>query len=134
MTKPVGESWKYQYPLIIKRDKWLELFGHKDIFDELTMQLIEFVYNQPDHKSTVFDIYNKSGYFISYSHVTAQNRTVSKALYKHFEKEPPLNQKGGRRYFNVMFDGVPENEFDELGHFIWRLRPELVDALEEYRK
>lgn len=131
MVKPAGKSWHYQDPLEISKGEWIELFCHKDIFDDITMQLIEFVYNQPGHQSTVFDICNKSGFFVSYSHVTAKNRTLSKALYRHFDKEPLLNETGGRRYFNVMFDGVPEHEFDDFGHFIWRLRPELINALEE---
>jgi hypothetical protein len=40
-----------------------------------------------------------------------------------------FNSRGGKSYWNVLFDGAVEREPDDKGKFIWKLRPSLVSAL-----
>lgn len=56
-------------------------------------------------------------------------------IYHKLRKEPPFNNKGkgGKRYWNVLFGGDSERAFDEMGKFIWKLRPSLVSALQQLR-
>jgi hypothetical protein len=67
----------------------------------------------------------------SQQQITALNRSVAKKIYKKLDQVPPFNSAGGKRYWNVIFDGNPQCEVNKLGYYIWRLRPNLIIAMQE---
>lgn len=92
--------------------------------------MVIFVYSQPNCQSSATEIGEALG-GVTQQKVTALNRSISRKIYKKLNKVPPYDNKGkgGKRFWNVVFDGDPEKIFNEDGYFIWRLRPQLVFAL-----
>lgn len=125
----VATQWQNQDILSLSTEQWLEILQNTDIFDNDGLAMIDFVYQQPNYTSTASDI--ASHFNVHYNKVTAQNRRIAKKLYSKFSQEPPGDDKGnGFRYWNTLFDGIPEHPQDENSHFYWRLRPNLIRAWE----
>ncbi|GGE35075.1 hypothetical protein GCM10011391_12240 [Pullulanibacillus camelliae] len=121
-------SWRNQDPLELNERDWLMLLNDQNIFDKTAWRMINFVYDQLNCQSSATEIGEALG-GVSQQQVTAWNRKISKKIYTKLNKEPPNNSRGGQRYWNVLFDGDDQQETDESGFFIWRLRPDLVSAL-----
>ncbi|GAB7058168.1 MULTISPECIES: hypothetical protein [unclassified Paenibacillus] len=126
--------WQGQDTLNLDEKEWLVLLKDKDIFDEIGLSMVSFVYDQPDFQSNATEIGEALG-GVSQQQVTAWNRGISKKIYKKLRKEPPFNSKGkgGKRWWNGLFDGDSERVFNERGKFIWKLRPSLISALSQLR-
>lgn len=95
--------------------------------------MIQFVYRQRNHESTVSSIaefYSSISQKIHYNRVCAWNRKAAKALYHQYGLEPPIDKDGKKRYWNAVFDGETETLMDEYNHFYWKLRPNLILAME----
>ncbi|MDY8026142.1 hypothetical protein [Paenibacillus polymyxa] len=124
--------WQGQDTLNLNEEEWLALFQDKEIFKDIGLKMVAFVHGQPNFQSSATEIGEALGGG-SQQQVTAWNRAISKRIYKKLSKTPPFNYHGERRYWNVLFDGDTEQEFDELGRFIWQLRPPLIAAFEQLR-
>ncbi|MFD2369049.1 hypothetical protein ACFSO0_03510 [Brevibacillus sp. GCM10020057] len=124
-------TWHNQDPLNLSAEEWIGLLKDKDIFDEIGLKMVAFVFAQPNCQSSATKIGEALG-GVTQQQVTAWNRRIAKNIYQKLCKEPPLNCKGGNRYWNVLFDGDVDREFDEMGNFIWKLRPSLVSALQQF--
>jgi hypothetical protein len=122
--------WQYQDTLSLNVDDWKNLLSDKDIFNNDAMSMLAFVCKQPNCESSATQIGENLG-GVSQQKITALNRKISKKIYKLRNAEPPNNTKGGKRYWNVIFDGCPSAENNELGYFIWRVRPNLIMALHD---
>lgn len=122
--------WKGQDPLNFNKEEWLEVLQDEDIFDKMGLEMVTFVYEQPNCQSSATEIGEALG-GVSQQQVTAWNRRVARKIFIMLGKEPPHNDKGGKRYWNALFDGDAEHEHDEIGRFIWILRPSLVSALRQ---
>ncbi|MDF9407198.1 MAG: hypothetical protein A4E52_00699 [Pelotomaculum sp. PtaB.Bin013] len=123
--------WHYQDVLQLSVNQWEEALKNPLIFDNNALRMVQFVYNQNNCKSTASEIaeaMSTSNHKIHYNSVCAYNRKVAKALYNKYEIEPPIDENGEKRYWNVIFDGEPEEPQDQQGHFYWKLRPNLVIA------
>lgn len=119
--------------LNLTEDQWMEILQDRKIVDSNILKIIDFVYKKPNHSSTASEIAHH--FDVHYNQVTAWNRNLSKQLYDKFSKEPPRNSEGtGYRYWNVMFDGIPEHSKNRNKHFYWKLRPNLVNAWKEFLK
>ncbi len=122
-------TWIGQDALKLSVDEWNSLLDNSSIFDSDAMALIQFVYLQPLKQSTASDI-GRVLNNVSQQKVTALNRTIAKKIYDLYNEEPPPNSKGGKRYWNVIFDGLADAPLDHNKHFIWRLRNNLIHALD----
>ncbi len=123
-------SWIHQDTLKLSVEQWKLLLSDREIFNDDAIRLISFVYSQPQHQSSATKIgiaFNG----VSQQRVTALNRSVAKKIYEKLGQIPPFNSMGGKRYWNVIFDGNPQCEVNNLGHFIWKLRPNLIIAMRE---
>jgi hypothetical protein len=125
----MSNSWHYQDPLQLTEEEWLSLLSDPEIVDETGREMLAFVYSQPNHQSSATEIGEALG-GVPQQRVTAINRRISRRVYKRLGKVPPPNTKGGKRFWNVLFDGDPDRILNEKGYFIWRLRPAVVAALE----
>lgn len=124
-----AEVWYKQDILKLTVHDWISLLNRNNIFDERAKELVLYVYHQPYHQSTATDI-GKGLNNVPQQTITALNRQISQRIYLFYGKEAPPNSEGGKRYWNVLFDGVIENPLDENSHFIWRLRSNLIAAIE----
>lgn len=124
-------SWQNQDVLHLNVNQWKEALKSPLIFDNNALRMVRFVYNQNNCEATATEIaeaLSTSNRRIHYNRVCAYNRRIAKALYQKYNVEPPRNENGGKRFWNVVFDGEPDNPLDKKGHFYWRLRPNLVIA------
>lgn len=124
-------SWHNQDILNLNVYQWEEALKSPSIFDNNALRMVHFVYNQNNCRSTATQIAKAlsiSNHRIHYNLVCAYNRKVAKALYKKYNLEPPIGDTGENRYWNVIFDGEPDEPQDQSGHFYWKLRPNLVIA------
>lgn len=129
MKKKEPQTWQGQIPLKITVAQWVKFLGDSLIFTPETMVMIYFVYHQKNRQSSATDIADTLN-FSSQQQVTGLNRSAARKIYKYFKKEPPLSsEREGYRYWNLLFDGIPDQTIDDQGKFIWRLRPNLVRAL-----
>jgi|GEM_PF-1644690 len=127
-------SWINQDVLKLSSDEWKQVLWDPQIFSSEALRMVLFVYNQSEHQSTPSAIAQAFSTYrckLHYCHVCAWNRETAKALYRKYAVEPPVNETGSRRYWNVIFDGDPQTPLDQHKHFYWRLRPNLVAALKE---
>jgi hypothetical protein len=128
--KQKTSSWMYQDSLKLTVEQWKSLLFDKKIFNEDAVKLISFVYSQPQHQSSATEIgiiFNGG----SQQKITALNRSIAKKIYTKLDQVPPFNSVGGKRYWNVIFDGNPQCEINHSGYFTWKLRPNLVIAIHE---
>lgn len=126
------DFWRQQDVLQLSVNAWEEVLKDPTIFDNNALRMIRFVYHQDNCQSTATAIaraLSTPNRQLHYNSICAYNRKVAKALYERFQKQPPPNTRGGSRFWNLLFDGVPETPTDENGHFYWRLRPNLVIAM-----
>ena len=63
--------------------------------------------------------------------ICAYNRKVSRKLYHLYNKQPPVSTDLGNRFWNALFDGVPDEPLDKAKHFYWQLRPKLIQAMQQ---
>lgn len=122
-------SWHNQDSLNISIEQWISLLSNSDIFNEEAINMLSFVFSQPNYQSSATEI-GVALNGVTQQKITALNRKIAKKLYKEFNQEAPTNSSGGKRYWNVLFDGNPECETNDLGYFIWKLRPNLIIALQ----
>jgi hypothetical protein len=126
-------SWHNQDILHLSVGQWIKALKDPSIFNDEALQLVRFVYSQNKHESTASDIANSfsaSTGKVHYNKICACNRKVAKALYSKYNVEPPVEEDGEHRFWNIIFDGNADSPLDSNGHFYWRLRPNLITALE----
>lgn len=127
--KKVPQTWQGQVPLKITVAQWLKFLNDDIIFTPETMAMVYFVYHQKNRQSSasiIAEVFN----FTSQQQVTGLNRSAARKIYKYFKKDPPLSsEREGFRYWNLLFDGIPDQSVDDQGKFIWKLRPNLVRAI-----
>jgi len=121
-------TWHNQDPLQLTEDEWLPLLQNPSIVNVDGRKILAYVFSQPNHQSSATEIGQALG-GVPQQQVTAWNRRIAKQVYKRLGKEPPLNMNGGYRFWNAVFDGEADGEFNDKGYFIWRLRPTVAAAL-----
>ena len=127
-------DWRDQDVLHFEVSDWVFALQQADIFDENALRMIHFVYEQPKHRSTATDIARHFSTFDGYVHpnlICAYNRKVSRKLYHLYNKQPPVSIDLGNRFWNALFDGVPDEPCDKAHHFYWQLRPKLIQAMRQ---
>lgn len=130
---PSFETWFEQDALQLTVEDWISILQNKEIFDKNAKEMVLYVYDQPGKYSTASDIGNALNRKPQQA-ITALNRKLSIKIYSLWDKDAPPNSEGGKRYWNVLFDGRPDNPLDKNGHFIWKLRSNLISALETVLK
>jgi hypothetical protein len=131
--KMAPTDWHYQDVLRLSVNQWGEALQDTNTFDANAIRMVQFVYHQNNHESTasaIAEFFTASGQKTHYNRVCAWNRKVAKALYHQYGLEPPVDETGEKRYWNVVFDGEPKSPLNRNGHFFWKLRPNLISAFE----
>lgn len=124
-------TWVEQDIFKLTVKQWEDALQDASIFDDNTIRMVRFVYNQNDFKSTASDIakeFSTPDNKIHPNKIASYNRKAAKALYKKYNLKPPIDDKEQNRYWNVIFNGEIKKPYDENKHFFWKLRPNLVIA------
>ena len=138
MKQRTATTWLNQDSLPLTKEEWLSLLARKDILDENIRTMLYYVYSQANHQASATAIAayftKKESQHITQQKITSINRKAAKAIYNLYCKAPPANESKGCRYWNVLFDCAPERPVDQFGHFLWRIRPTLIEAIDEWNQ
>lgn len=119
---------KWNDAININKEQWKEIFLNNNLMKEYNKDLILRIYNKPSYRATATEIAKDEGkHYNSYNSAVGQ---LGKRIVKYFNIEAPRQKEDCTKfsYWNVMFLGAIQNK---TGHFIWILRPELKEAIDE---
>jgi len=119
----------YDDPINIDKILWLEILSNKDITNPSTLDILDFLFNECNNCEERGGIIAKK---LKYSHQAACNgiiKSYGKRIIDNYpEIKCPKYENGREARFNIPFLGESRN-----GFFYWKLRPELAEALKEYK-
>ena len=112
----------------ITREQWKELFLNKHIMKDFNRDLIMKVYKKHNCMATATEIAKEEGKTPS-SYNSAVGY-LGKRIAKYLNIEVPRQKidKTKFNYWNIVFLGARQKN---TGHFLWILRPELKEAIDE---
>ncbi len=122
------ENGIYSADIDITVDEWKEMLINPEVFDEESKDMIHYWYNQPDYQASNKEIITK--YNLPKSNFNFDVMHLGRRIVKYLNRFEVKNEKGGNSFFVIPFEGWYEN-FKTSGYFIWKLRDELVEAIEE---
>ena len=97
--------WHNQDILQLSVSQWIKELRNPSTFNDEALRMVRFVYRQNEHESTASDIakeFSSTNKSVHYNKISAINRKVAKELYKKYGVEPPLDNKGQRKYWNTV--------------------------------
>lgn len=114
-------------------EQWVNLLNRKDIFNDDLLQVLIYVYEQPNHESTATEIGKALG--SGYQAVTSLYVRASKKVYDLCGKEPMKKSNGQYRYWNTFFLQLEDQKSKRVKRndkTLYRLilRPNLAAAME----
>lgn len=114
---------KYKSGIDISKEQWQEMLNDKSIFTERDTTFLRQLYKENNHASTCYEIALKNGE--SSDLYSSQMKSLAERVLEHLGRKTEKNKKGEERFCDVLFleKSLPN------GHFEWKLRPELADAL-----
>ncbi len=120
----------YSASIDITVDEWKEMLVNEYIFNQDRLKMIFDWYRQPFHQATSKEIMcaNNIQGGTPYNGIVVG---LGRDIIKHLGRFEVLDISGkGRSYFIIVFEGWYEN-YKKSGNFIWKLRDELIQAIEE---
>ncbi|MCO7121130.1 AAA family ATPase [Ihubacter massiliensis] len=127
--KTVEEDWiDSEYDPRISKDKWIELLCDEKIF---TTQSLEIVYRLRDYggAATCKQLSVKYGEEPNYYNVGSSS--LGRRVAEKTSCEVRIDEEGKQRWWAVLYMGHKADK-TEYGSFVWKLRKELKEALDEY--
>ncbi|MGL4760835.1 MAG: hypothetical protein ACRCWG_05180 [Sarcina sp.] len=119
---------EYNEKVDINKEEWKSILQNEDITFEVNKELLIRIYNKEDCMATAKELTEEKGKYGS-----AYNSIVvawSKRIINAVNIEPPKQKDDSTKnsYWHVMFLGAKEKV---SGNFLWIIREELLEALEE---
>lgn len=116
------------YDPSITADTWLELLNDRNVFTEKDLQIMKRLldYGGEATCSQLADRYGENKNFYNSGSVALARRVIRKT-------GAPLSYRDGgkARWWSVLYEGR-YTESEEVGVFVWRIRDELLEALNKY--
>ena len=127
----VSDEWSpslAEYPPCFTKDQWLDLLNNKNIIGPVWGGTLAAFYIEGGSAtcSQIAQKYNKTAPTIS-----GYCTNLAKAIYKKTNCPLSTRENGKKRYWPILFQGKKAGT-EIPGKFIWKLRPELYDALTEF--
>lgn len=125
----------------ITPDEWCSLLADDKIFTKENLDMIISWYEQVDHQATTSEILQIkklkhtpfNGYVIGLGKKIIKKLNRFELVYKNDGKTPYLKRNNNKKcYFLIPFEGWHKN-FDDEKDFVWKVRKELVIALEKMK-
>jgi 5-methylcytosine-specific restriction protein A len=127
---------RYEADIDITVEEWKSMLKNPKIFGEKYLDMILKWYNEIDHQATTQAVMEKypsnlkrspyNGYVIGLTNLILKYLNRFEVIY------PEGTPEGTKSKFIVPFEGWHEkHKKGKKSHFVWKLRDELVQALEE---
>ena len=116
----VNQSKKH----FITKETWIKILNDSTLLTPNDIDFIKDFYNAPQHTSTCSEMSKKTGVPVSIYNLSIGK--AGKRIAKHLNFHPNLREEGGERGWSVLFRG----HYREDHLFMWQVKPELVNALE----
>ncbi len=124
---------RYEADIDITVEEWKSMLENHHIFYDEALDMILKWYNEIDHQATSNAIMVKYSSEFPELKGTPYNGIVvglTNRILKYLNRFEVIGIEGNKSKFIVPFEGWYEN-YKKGNHFVWKLRDELVQALEE---
>jgi 5-methylcytosine-specific restriction protein A len=132
-TRYVREvNGRYEADIDITVEEWKSMLQNREIFGERYLDMILKWYKEVDHQATTKTIMEKYTSDLVKSPYNGYVIGLTNQILKHLNRFELIYPDGKESKFIVPFEGWYENYKKGKGnHFVWKLRDELAQALEE---
>lgn len=125
---------RYEADIDITVEEWKSMVKNPKIFGEKYLDMILKWYNEIDHQATTQAVMEKYPSNLKGSPYNGYVIGLTNRILKHLNRfeviYPEDAPEEGKSKFIVPFEGWHE-DYNPSKHFVWKLRDELVQALEE---
>ena len=120
----------YYADIDITVDEWKKMLLNKKVFTKESLQMLKYWYAETDYSATNKQIMDK--YHLNCKSTPFNGIVIGlgKRIIKYLNRFEVIGTDGNKTYFILPFEGWYEN-YDSDGRFIWKIRSELVQAIEE---
>ncbi len=125
------DDGKFTADVDITVEEWKTMLVNPDIFDKLSLQMIQRWYQQRDYQATSKEI------MLKYPDPTLKQSPyngivigLGKRIIRYLNRFEIVCEDGSKTYYPIPFEGWYEN-YDSNKNFVWKLRDELIDAIDE---
>lgn len=110
--------------------EWIKILSNPKLTSEKSLAILMTVYRSPNHQSRSGLIGEQMGYTKSpHSTINMMIGRYGQKIHRHYGEQLLFNRRGNGtfQWWTLFFDGWWQQESN---YFIWRLKPELREALE----
>jgi len=124
------ENGIYSAYIDITVDEWKQMLNNKSIFYDEALEMIRYWYEQPDYQATSKEIMVRYNIALKGTPFNGYVIGLGKRIIKYLNRFEIIGTDGNSSYFILPFEGWHE-DYNPSKNFIWKLRDELVQAIEE---
>lgn len=127
--KTADEDWvDPEYDPGISKDKWIELLRDEEVF---TTQSLEIMYRLRDYGGTATCKQLSVKYGEDPNYYNVGSSSLGRRVAEKTNCEVRIDEEGKQRWWSVLYLGRKADKSED-GSFVWKLRKELKEALDEY--
>ncbi|MGE6439951.1 AAA family ATPase [Psychrobacter sp. NPDC078409] len=115
----------YVSPAFVTKDEWKQLLSNKNIMKRSYLDVLIAFYLEPGHKSTCKALGDK--YDLHHNTFNGAITQFGKQVQKELNRFQIVSNEGGQIYWRIVMTG----RYDSSNLFEWKMRDELVDAMED---
>jgi 5-methylcytosine-specific restriction enzyme A len=108
----------------LSTQQWQEILTNKEITTELDLEIFQALYHFEGHNAPASQIGSILGH--THSYLNLEIGRYAKRIAEHYDIHFKERSNRKYKYWDLFFDGWSDGRY-----FVWRLRPNLVEALEE---
>jgi 5-methylcytosine-specific restriction enzyme A len=121
---------RYEADIDITVEEWKSMLQNQKIFTNVSLDMIFKWYYEIDHRATHQSIMAKYPSNLEKSPYNGIVVGLTTRIIRYLNRFEIIGTEGNKSKFIVPFEGWHE-DYKEGNHFVWKLRDELVQALEE---
>ena len=121
---------RYEAEIDITVAEWKSMLQNNYIFDKKSLDMVLKWYYEVDHQATSKAIMEKYDPDLKSSPYNGIVNGLATRIYKHLNRFVVIGTQGQESKFIIPFEGWHE-DYNQSKGFVWKLRHELVQALEE---
>lgn len=112
----------------LSKQQWMDIVRNREITRDIDLKILQVVYSFDGHRASTGEIGHRAGYSgdNTAAPINSEMARYAKRIAKYYTVTFNERETGDLKYWDFFFDGS-----DEHGLFIYELRKEIIDALEE---
>ena len=112
----------------LNKTEWIEILNDDNLTSQRDLSIFQTIYSFNNHQAYGSQIGKKLGYSDKkpQAPLNLEIGRYAKSIAKAYDISFNERQNKKYKYWDLFFDGWTEGNF-----FVWKLKPELVEALEE---